>query len=1237
MELIRNVFVEKRLGFQQDAEALKNELNEMLGFNLSPRVLHLYQVRGLQDEQLNALKNTVFSDPQIDVVHEEPFSFLDEPHFLLELLPGQYDQRAEAVKECILLTLGLSDIEVRYKTLYVIPEATSEMLVEIKNYLLNPVEMREGMMEEKFTEFPEKPLLVETMKGFTKLDPGSLEEFQKEHQLAMTVDDLALIQTYFTEEKRDPSITELKVLDTYWSDHCRHTTFLTEIKNIRFSEEARKEKESFERYLEIKGILGRDHKPVTLMDLATVGARYLKKTGKVQDLDESEEINACSIERTVRTTDGLKEALIMFKNETHNHPTEIEPFGGAATCLGGAIRDPLSGRTYVYQGMRITGAADPRKTIAQTRKGKLPQRTITKGAAKGFSSYGNQIGLTTGFVEEIYHPGYEAKRMETGAVISANLKENVIRKTPVPGDLILLLGGKTGRDGIGGATGSSKEHDENSVEISGQEVQKGNAVEERKLQRLFRREDLTKCIKKSNDFGAGGVSVAIGELAPSLKIYLHRVPKKYQGLDPTEIAISESQERMAVVIRKEDLDFVQRICLEENVEATFVAEVTDTGYMEMYHGDQIVVRLKRSFLDTNGAHQETDVFVEAATSAEDAPADKLPSKETVFSMLQQLNNASQKGLLENFDTTIGRGTLLLPYGGLYQDTKSPGMAAVIPLKNLTTLDASLMTYGFDPEVTDRAPYEGAYEAVVESIAKIIAMGGDLTGIRLSFQEYFRKLGTDARNWGKPFSALLGALQAQLDFEVPAIGGKDSMSGSFEEIHVPNTLISFAVQTAEKEKILVNTMKGGKTSLLLLRTERNNGMYEKTSFKENAAFLKTLTEQGKIISVDTLKKGFFPTALNMALGNRVGMELTRIPSGWAEKDPGSFLLEVAYEDVCGILREGQDHSLLVVGKTTDSDGVKYGEAFIPYEEALTHLESPLKNVFPSFRKEGENLPAVFSHKTPDTYHGKLTEKPKVLIPVFFGTNCELDLEFAFRKEGAEVHSFVLPSGKDALENGLKTLADKIDSCQILMLAGGFSAADEPEGSGKYIANVLRSTPVKEAVERLINERDGLILGICNGFQGLVKSGLLPYGRIISPKEDMPILTYNTAGKHMSRLVKTKVVSRNTPWMQYCALGDVHDVPVSHGEGRFAATPEMLKTLLENGQIITQYVDLQHNITMEAPFNPNGSMYAIEGIASKDGRVFGKMGHTERYQDGLYKNYTGSYYEDFFKAGVDYFKK
>ena len=653
MEIIRNVFVEKRWGFQQDADALKNELNEMLGFNLSPRVLHLYQVRGLQDEHLNALKNTVFSDPQIDVVHEEPFSFLDEPHFLLELLPGQYDQRAEAVKECILLTLGLSDIEVRYKTLYVIPSATPAMLEEIKRYLLNPVEMREGMVEERFTEFPKKPLLVETLKGFTKLDVESLEKFQKEHQLAMTVEDLVLVQTYFIQENRDPSITEMKVLDTYWSDHCRHTTFLTEIKNIRFSEDARKENESYERYLEIRRILGREHKPVTLMDLATVGTRYLKKTGKVQHLDESEEINACSIERTVRTTDGLKEALLMFKNETHNHPTEIEPFGGAATCLGGAIRDPLSGRTYVYQGMRITGAADPRKSIAQTRKGKLPQRTITKGAAKGFSSYGNQIGLTTGFVEEIYHPGYEAKRMETGAVIAANLKENVIRKPPVPGDLILLLGGKTGRDGIGGATGSSKEHDENSVEISGQEVQKGNAVEERKLQRLFRREELTKCIKKSNDFGAGGVSVAIGELAPSLAIYLDRVPKKYQGLDPTEIAISESQERMAVVISKEDLDFVQKICKEENVEATFVAEVTDTGYMEMYYEDQSVVRLQRSFLDTNGAHQETDVLIEAGKPTEDEPADKLPSKETVLSMLQQLNNASQKGLLENFDTTIG--------------------------------------------------------------------------------------------------------------------------------------------------------------------------------------------------------------------------------------------------------------------------------------------------------------------------------------------------------------------------------------------------------------------------------------------------------------------------------------------------------------------------------------------------------------------------------------------------------
>lgn len=1237
MERVSNIFVEKRVEFQLDAETLKRELNEMLGLDLSPRVLHLYQVKGLEKEDLNALKNTVFSDPQIDVVHEEPFSFLEEPHFLLELLPGQYDQRAEAVKECILLTLGLSDIDVRYKTLYVFPGASDMVLERIKDYLLNPVEMRLGILEENFSSFPVKPLQVESLEGFTSMNSISLADFQKKHQLAMTVEDLLLIQSYFLDEKREPTITELKVLDTYWSDHCRHTTFLTELQNIRFDENTSKEKRTYEVYMQVRKLLGREHKPVTLMDLATIGSKYLKKNGKVTDLDESEEINACSIHRKVRTTDGSKDALIMFKNETHNHPTEIEPFGGAATCLGGAIRDPLSGRTYVYQGMRITGAADPGKSIEDTRKGKLPQRTITKGATKGFSSYGNQIGLTTGFVEEIYHPGYEAKRMETGAVIAANLKENVVRKTPVPGDLILLLGGRTGRDGIGGATGSSKKHDKSSVEISGQEVQKGNAVEERKLQRLFRREELTKCIKKSNDFGAGGVSVAIGELAPSLTIHLEKVPKKYQGLDPTEIAISESQERMAVVIDKKNLDSVLGICLEENVEATVVAEVTDTGYMKMYYENQLVVNLKRSFLDTNGAHQTANVLVEHSRQMDRGKNDEKPSKNLILTLLQDLNNASQKGLLENFDTTIGRGTVLLPYGGQYQDTKSPGMAAMIPLKNLNTLDASLMSYGFDPHLTDASPYEGAYEAVVESLAKIIAMGGNLSGIRLSFQEYFRKLGTDERNWGKPFSALLGALQAQLDFEVPAIGGKDSMSGTFEEIHVPNTLISFAVQTTENERILTNSLRGEQTSLILLHTHRNNGQYDHLAFKDNASFISTLQDAGKILSIDTLKRGFFPTLLNMALGNRVGVELLRFPDTWMEKDPGSFLLEVPYEDVCEILKRGENHSLLVVGKTINQKGIQIGDEFIEYEEVLDHLETPLKNVFPAYKRDGEKLKTVFSHKIPSPYHGESVTTPKVLIPVFFGTNCELDLEFAFRKEGAEVESFVLPSGKNVLEKGLNALAEKIDGCQILMLAGGFSAADEPEGSGKYIANVLRSTPVKEAVERLIHERDGLILGICNGFQGLVKSGLLPYGRVLSPKEDMPILTYNTAGKHMSRMVKTKVVSRNTPWMNYTHLGDVHDVPVSHGEGRFAASPEMLKSLQDHGQIITQYVDFDHDVTMEAPYNPNGSMYAIEGIASKDGRVFGKMGHSERYQDGLYKNYTGAYYTEFFKAGVDYFKK
>lgn len=1236
MSKIINIFVEKRDGYQQDANALRKELNEMLNLQLEPRVIHLYQVKVLKEEELSTVINTVFSDPQIDVVHEEPFYFLEEPHFFLELLPGQFDQRAEAVKECVLLTLGAADVDVRYKTLYVFPQATIEELSKIQQYLLNPVEMKVGEIEIDFQPFPDKPMEVQMIHDFTGADEAMLSEFLSKYRLAMTLEDLALIQQHFIGEKRNPTLTELKVLDTYWSDHCRHTTFLTELTDIHIEDQCTLEKDTFNTYLKIRNELSREHKPVTLMDLATIGAKYLKKEGKLTDLDESEEINACSIHRKVRTTEGEKDTLIMFKNETHNHPTEIEPFGGAATCLGGAIRDPLSGRTYVYQGMRITGAADPRKTLDETRKGKLPQRTITKGAAKGFSSYGNQIGLTTGFVEEIYHPGYEAKRMETGAVIAANLKENVRRESPVPGDIILLLGGKTGRDGIGGATGSSKEHDENSVEVSGQEVQKGNAVEERKLQRLFRHEELTKCIKKSNDFGAGGVSVAIGELAPSLDIYLHQVPKKYQGLDPTELAISESQERMAVVIDPADLEVFQKICQDENLEATVVAEVTDTGAMRMRYYDQLVVDLRRDFLDSNGARQEAKVHLEPGVDRVSESAVPELTKNDVLRELGQLQNASQKGLLENFDTTIGRGTILLPYGGRYQDTKSPGMAALIPLKNLTTLDVSLMSYGFDPEVSDSAPYHGAYEAVVESLAKIVAMGGDLQGIRLSFQEYFRKLGQDEKNWGKPFASLLGALQAQLDYEVPAIGGKDSMSGSFEELNVPNTLISFAVQTQEKEKILQNALISMKSSLILLRTQKIGGVYDKDNFKSNAAFVESLRDNQRILSIDTLKRGLLTTVCNMAAGNRIGVELDNLPGLSFGKDPGSFLMEVKQEDVCEILKAGADLSLTVVGKTNTTGTIRVSNQEIEHQEVQSALEEPLQTVFPAYKKSGEVLSSDLSQKTFRPYQGEKMERPKVLIPVFFGTNCELDLEFAFRKENAEVESYVLNNGKDLLASSLVKLAEKIDSCQILMLAGGFSAADEPEGSGKYIANVLRSTPVREAVERLLQERDGLILGICNGFQGLVKSGLLPYGRIVSPDGKMPILTYNTAGKHMSRMVRTKVVSKNTPWMNQANLSDIHDVPVSHGEGRFAASEEMLRTLFENGQVITQYVDEQGNATMEAPYNPNGSMYAIEGIASKDGRVFGKMGHTERYQDGLYRNYTGTYYTEFFKAGVDYFR-
>ena len=1266
MSGIRMVFVEKKAGFNVESQILLKDFKDNLGIEAleDVRVLNKYILGDMEEEQYVRTVNTILSEAPVDRVYEENFEIgQDEIAFGVEYLPGQYDQRADSASECIMLLTEEEKVPVKSsKVLILKGNLNQEEINKIKSYYINPVDSREvSPLSKVLEENLEEPNEVEILNGFLGLNEEGLKNFHREKSLAMSLEDLKLIRDYFKSEDRNPTITEIKVIDTYWSDHCRHTTFETIIKDVYIEEGKYSEpiKKAYEDYKNSRAYVygeNLNNKEVKLMDLATIAMKELRKRGKLDDLDVSEEINACSINIEIETDNGTEEYLLMFKNETHNHPTEIEPFGGAATCLGGAIRDPLSGRSYVYQAMRVTGSADPTVEICETLKGKLPQRKITLGAAHGYSSYGNQIGLATGQVSEIYHPNYAAKRMEVGAVIAATPKENVIRLEPSKGDIVILLGGRTGRDGIGGATGSSKEHTEESINQCGAEVQKGNAPTERKIQRLFRNKEVAQMIKRCNDFGAGGVSVAIGELCRGIDIDLNKVPKKSEGLDGTELAISESQERMAVVISSENADRFIKLSEEENLEATIVAEVTDTDRLRMNWKDKTIVDIKRSFLDTNGAKQEISLKVKSP-SVYPYEIKNCDVKEEWLKSLRNLNVCSQKGLIERFDSTIGGGTVLMPLGGKYQLTPAEGMAAKIPVLGGESKDASLMTYGFNPYLGVWSPFHMAFYSVIESVTKIAAMGGDYKKVRLTFQEYFEKLLRDEEKWGKPFAALLGAYKAQMDLGLPAIGGKDSMSGSFGELNVPPTLVSFAVGLEKASRIISPEFKSIGSTLVLMKGEKlEDGTLEIDGFKNNLEKLYKLIGEEKVISAYSLKFGGVSEGITkMSLGNRIGAILNNISKeellGF---NYGSLILEV--KEGVNLEDEFKGTNYKVIGSTIKDEVIKCEEYDfeVSLEELEKAYEEKLEDVFKSKTedkeecvsdlinndKDGANILDNGQMHIEEKLKSKITrvEKPRVVIPVFPGTNCEYDCRRAFEKEGAEVSEVIIRNlNKEALIDSINMLKKEIDKSQIIMLPGGFSAGDEPDGSAKFISTIFRNPKIKDLVMKLLNERDGLILGICNGFQALIKLGLLPYGKIIDIEEDMATLTYNNINRHMSSIVRTKITSKKSPWFNEVSLGEIHSIPISHGEGRFVAPEDLLKELVENDQIATQYVDLEGNMAMNMPYNPNGSSLAIEGITSRDGRILGKMGHSERIGDNLYKNIPGEFDQKLFKSGVDYFRK
>ncbi len=1230
--MVYRIYVEKKAELAHEAKALCNDLRNLLGIeNLENiRILNRYDADNIDKDLFDYCKGTVFSEPQLDIVTDEIDKLDSDTVFAVEYLPGQFDQRADSAAQCIQIISQKDRPLIRTAKVYILSgKLTQNDVDQIKKYVINPVESREASLEKYTTLVSEYeiPTEVDTLKGFNRLDENGLKDFMTEKGLAMDLDDIKFCQNYFRSEQRDPTITEIKMIDTYWSDHCRHTTFLTTIDEAHFEDPLLQK--AYEEYLETRKTIGRT-KPINLMDLGTIGAKYLRQQGKLEKLDESEEINACTVKIKVDADGEEEDWLLLFKNETHNHPTEIEPFGGAATCIGGAIRDPLSGRSYVYGAMRVTGAADPLKPVSETMQGKLPQRKIVTTAAAGYSSYGNQIGLATGQVDELYHDGYAAKRLEIGAVVAAAPAENVRRERPEEGDIVILLGGRTGRDGCGGATGSSKSHTLESLESCGAEVQKGNAPEERKLQRLFRNKEASLLIKRCNDFGAGGVSVAIGELADGLEIDLNKVPKKYDGLDGTELAISESQERMAVVVEPKDAERFMELAASENLEATVVAVVKAEPRLVMKWNGKDIVNISREFLNSNGAEKHIVI-------TPDAPKDYNRKVEEDFAnqykaLAGDLNVCSKRGLSERFDSTIGAGTVVMPFGGKNQLTPNQAMVQKVSMEKKHTKSCSVMAWGYNPYITEKSPYHGAYLAVVESVSKLIATGASFEDVYLTFQEYFERPNRDGKRWGKPLAALLGSLKAQLDLECASIGGKDSMSGSFEDLDVPPTLVSFAVTMDKTDNIITNDFKEAGHRVVLLKPEYDeNDLPRPNSLKAVYAQVTKLMREGKVAAAYTPTYGGVAEAvMKMCFGNDVGFK---------------YSSEVSLEDIFGYnygafileLNENTDAGI-TLGSTTGEKIISYKGTILKLPELLDIYENKLEPVYScNIPMERKDIPA-FSYTTEKRVSPSIrTAKPKVVIPVFPGTNCEFDTAKVLRDAGADPEIIVIKNltAKDIAES-VEYTAKRIKEAQIVFIPGGFSGGDEPDGSGKFITAFFRNAVIKNEITELLENRDGLMAGICNGFQALIKLGLVPYGKIIDTDENCPTLTFNTISRHQSRLVRTRIASNKSPWLMETKVGDIYTVPISHGEGRFLAGDDVIAQLADNGQIATQYVDLSGMPTNNVRFNPNDSAFAIEGITSPDGRVFGKMGHSERIGEGLYKNVDGRYDMGMFRSAVKYFK-